>query len=212
MVVRGVGIDPWATQFPDNLLHTVFELIFNSWNSFKLPEDRRENSITRRFCAQLRSNKNRSRLCFNIHLEEHEIDEEGELLGRIDLSIRHGYNEEVYYSLECKRLRFVDSSGQLRHLAVEYVTDGMIRYFNGQYAVGLNKAAMLGYVMDGDVSKAITQVKVAIEGKRKELHMSPDQTLITCYEFNQPNQLKETNHNYGPDSKFIIHHVFLPAH
>jgi hypothetical protein len=84
----------------------------------------------------------------------------------------------------------------------------MYRYFNGQYAQGLDKGGMLGYVMDGNIDEAIQNVKVAIENRRHYLYMESDDTLRRC-SFLSSKQVKETFHNYGPTNQFVIHHIFL---
>ena len=94
-------------------------------------------------------------------------------------------------------------------LAGKYVTEGMYRYFNGQYAQGLDKGGMLGYVMDGDSNEAIKDVQKSIESKRSELYMQDNETIKSSSITNS-RQVKETSHQYSPNQNFTIYHIFLP--
>lgn len=82
---------------------------------------------------------------------EIEIDDmsaEGpELLGRIDIILkflRQFGNEDDYVGVECKR---VGAGSAYSTLNNRYVTQGAIRFVNGQYATGHAWGFMLGYVL-----------------------------------------------------------------
>jgi len=207
MVVTG-DIDLWAKNFPSEYIPAVIRLILNSWQTFKFACDLLEVPMTRSFCAHLRSNKNHLLDFFRIDWESNEIDNRGNITGRIDLKFSQGLDEKVYFSIECKRLRAIFPSG-FDSLASKYVTDGMSRYFNGQYAKGLDRGGMLGYVMDGNCNEAVEDVQKAIEKRRLNLYMEEKETLkaSSCI---ASKQVKETLHRYGPTNRFIIYHVFLP--
>jgi hypothetical protein len=82
---------------------------------------------------------------------EVEIDdmstEGAELLGRIDIILkflRQFGNEDDYVGVECKRVGAGSAYSQLNS---RYVTQGAIRFVNGQYATGHAWGFMLGYVL-----------------------------------------------------------------
>lgn len=201
-------IDLWAKQFPAEDIPTVLHLILSSWKKFKFTGKPLEVPITQRFCAHLRNNKNRSFHFFRIEWESYELEDNGQITGRIDLKFSQGLDEKVYFSIECKLLR-VKHKQQIKSLAGDYVEKGMYRYFNGQYAQDLDKGGMLGYVMDGNTNKAIIDVQKAIEKRRSDLYMQENETLkaSSCI---TSKQVKETTHKYGPNEKFTIYHIFLP--
>jgi len=201
-------IDHWSSQFDKDQIPEIIRLILESWETFRIPAKLLEVPITRKFCAHLRNNKDRSKHFFRIEWESSEVDDEGQETGRIDLKFLQGWDERVYFSIECKRLR-VDRPSGFKSLAGEYVTEGMYRYFNGKYALGLDKGGMIGYVMDGDIDQAIQDVKEAIEHRRKNLHLASDDTLRRS-SFLSSKRVKETLHNYGPEDHFVIYHIFLP--
>ncbi len=100
-------------------------------------------------------------------------------------------------------------AGRFEPLADKYVTDGMYRYFNRQYASGLDKGGMLGYVMDGQIDEGIQDVTDAIHKRRNNLYMSKQGTLRPSSVVSS-RQVMETEHNYGPQKEFIVYHIFLP--
>ena len=212
MSISGNPSIEWEQFSPDDVCK-IIELILDSNKSFKVPHKKTssklEDHITNRFCAHLRNNKNRSTHFFCIEPQSDILDDVGELIGRIDLKFMSGNEEEVYFSFECKVLRVTRPSGQISASYSEYVKEGMYRYFNGQYAQGLEKGGMLGYVMDGNIDKALNGVKKAIEKRRVNLHMQKNETLKAS-SFLASKHVKETLHEYGPNKKFTIHHIFLP--
>jgi len=202
----------WEQLTPDDV-RKIIELLLDSNKSFKVPPKKKssklEDHITNRFCAHLRNNKNRSEHFFCIEPQSDTLNDVGELIGRIDLKFISGNEEKNYFSFECKVLRVTRPSGQISASYSEYVKEGMYRYFNGQYAQGLDKGGMLGYIMDGNIDKAINGVKKAIEIRRKNLNMSSNEILRKSSILSS-RQVKETIHNYGPTGQFAIYHIFLP--
>ncbi len=207
MAVIG-NIDPWADQFPQDQVEQVIRFVCDSWRTFTMPAKRLEVPITQKLCAHLRNSRDRSVQWFRIDYETYVLDAVGRLTGRIDLRFSHGFDESVYFSLECKRLR-VRSGKRLQTLANKYVTQGMLRYFTGQYAEGLNKGGMLAYVMDGEVDTAIQNVAKSIEKMKGRLYMASEDGLPASNL--SPRHVRESCHRYGPDGRFVIYHVFLAA-
>jgi len=195
----------WAARFPDYLVPVILKLVLRCWARFST-QQQYEVPITRQFHAVLVQDQERSWLPFLIDYElPLSVEGGAEELGRLDLRITAGYRHGVYFSLECKRLRVTRPSGRFQSLE-----EGMYRYFSGQYATGLDKAGMLGYVMDGDVGAAIKDVAAAIGTRKRELHMADAEPLRPSSLLPSKKQVRETRHQYGPDGKFLIHHVFLP--
>jgi len=201
--------DLWADLFPDDLLPAIIDLVLECWSIFPKPAtDDLEVPITQRFCACLRAERNRSRLPFTIGIESPELaPSSGELRGRIDLRLTHGYRDEVYFAIECKRLNVV-AKGKRSSLAAEYVKEGMMRFITGQYAMGLDKGGMLGYVMDGKVPDAIAFVKKAIDSRSTALAMSCSTSLSACAIRPNAQEVRETRH-LPKGRQFFIYHLFV---
>ena len=207
MAMYGVSSSRLIQQFPIEEVKQAIELILRSWESFNAKVNL-EDKITNKFYAHLVENKSRSTYFFTIVPRPAEIDEQGEEIGEIDLKVIYRNQEKTSFSFECKRLRVHFPSG-FDTLAGKYVTEGMCRYFNGQYARELDKGGMLGYVMDGNIDVAVNDVKAAIEKRLLSLYMQENETLKAS-SYITSKQVKETLHKYGPTKRFIIHHVFLP--
>lgn len=81
-------------------------------------------------------------------IELDDMESEGaDLLGRIDITLkflRQFGNEDDYVGVECKR---VGAGSAFSQLNTRYVTHGVIRFVNGQYATGHAWGFMLGYVL-----------------------------------------------------------------
>jgi hypothetical protein len=104
----------------------------------------------------------------------------------------------------------VVAEGKRSSLAGKYVEEGMARFVTGQYAQGLDKGGMVGYVMDGQLDDAILAVKDAVESRRKLLKMAKKATLDESSLRPNDKQVKETEHRQAK-RPFLIHHIFLPV-
>jgi len=199
--------DRWALVFPASLVPRIIRLVLDSWAVFATSE-RHEVQITQRFCATLRKNQEALMLPFLIDPEIILPNEDGTAQeGRIDIRFINGYRHKVYFALECKRLRVRQPSG-FTSLAGEYVAEGMVRYVSGQYAGGQDVGGMLGYVMDGQVDLAISDVRTAIERRRNDLRMGQNETLRSSSSVDSPH-VKESWHKCGRQGQFVLHHVFV---
>lgn len=93
---------------------------------------------------------------------EHEIEnmaaQDATLLGRIDITmkfLRQFGDEDDYVAIECKR---VGAGAAYSQLNGRYVTEGVVRFVNGQYAVGQAWGFMLGYVLSLPEVKIVTSI------------------------------------------------------
>jgi len=84
--------------------------------------------------------------------------------GEIDMALVLDGERERYLAYECKRLNVV-RNGRWESLATRYVEEGLMRFVTEQYAESLPVGCMLGYVMDGDVSRAQSGIFTAIRGR-----------------------------------------------
>ena len=81
--------------------------------------------------------------------------------GYIDIAVVLDQNRDIYLAYECKRLNVIHK-GKRSSLSKVYVTEGLQRFITQQYSRFLPMAAMLGYVMDGDVAYAKGKVETSI--------------------------------------------------
>jgi len=146
-----------------------------------------------------------------VTLEDPITDEAfGTELGRNDLRFYppEHYGQTVYFAVECKRLHVQTQSG-FKHLAAQYVTQGLQRFVDGKYGEGLPCGGMLGYVMDNRIDAAFNRVKDQIRARRNKLRMPktnalrlPSTVLSSCA------HSADTFHRCK-DGKKIIHHLLV---
>lgn len=105
-------------------------------------------NIVRKAMKRVKRNLGLTNLEVSGEVEIDDMSTEGaELLGRIDIILkflRQFGSEDDYVGVECKR---VGAGSAYNQLNSRYVTQGAIRFVNGQYATGHAWGFMLGYVL-----------------------------------------------------------------
>lgn len=175
-----------------------------------LPGQPEEDTITINLVALLSQDAVVRRICYFI-LYQHEPF--GTLAsgtkfskGKIDFAVLLDQERERYVAYECKRLN-VTHQGARGSLATRYVKDGMMRFLTEQYAEGLPVGCMLGYVMDSDLSFALTQVSGAIDAQKTSLGNINGASLCQAI----PGiERFSTLHQRANTSVIELRHVLLP--
>ena len=196
----------------DSQVPEILDLVISNWARMPpLAPDAREDPTTEALCRCLRQDRDRCDLPFRIDVQMVELDPApGENQGRMDIVFSPPVPREcVYFCLECKRLNAL-LEGEIRAYASEYVRFGMHRFVRGQYAVLVGNGGMLGYVLDGDIPGAMTNVEANIRGRREELGMEPPAQFQTSSIRPSDERAKETRHRrQNARDPFIIHHIFV---
>ena len=202
--------DEWVDLL-DTCVPEILDLVISTWNAMPSPApDAREDPTTDELCKRLQQNRNSCNLPFQIRPQIVELEpQSGENPGRMDITfIPPVAREDIYFSLECKRLNVV-KDGKVRPYSSEYVTQGMMRFIRGQYAKRVRHGAMLGYVLDGDVAKAIKNVVKAIKDRFEDLGMEAPGEMLPSSISPKNLTLKETRHTRTNDlGTFQMHHIF----
>jgi hypothetical protein len=213
MTVGDAGL--WADVFPDALVPQIINLVWETWQAFEKPKrDEHEVPITRRFKRDLKLAKDLAELPLRIDREAVEDDlDSGDELGRIDLkfSPTERAREEVYFGFECKRL-YAWVNGAWDACASKYVTDGMIRFANGQYAARMSHGGMIGYVLNGDCVRARSKVDRAVARNAKKLGMRLPARLESSSFRPELTDVCQTRHQKKGRVEFRLHHLFLAGH
>ena len=120
--------------------------------------------------------------------------------------------EEIYFCLEGKRLNVVNDSAR-RAYASEYVRYGMMRFITGQYSRTVGHGGMIGYVLDQDIARAISNVTANVRAQCPALRMDPPGDLLESELLRLDERVRETHHKREHDNRtFRIHHLFMAAH
>jgi hypothetical protein len=157
----------WASQFV-SLDERFIECIATVWPGCLavLVGQPDEDNITRMLVAQLVKDPTVRKICHHVEyqFEPFGLNPDGSFSskGKIDIAVLIDWERDRYLAYECKRLNVIGAGGRCS-LATAYVTKGMMRFITEQYAERLPVGCMLGYVLDGDVEFAMTQLKHAID-------------------------------------------------
>ena len=197
--------------FPDGFAGEVMNLIHDTWKSFTIHRAvRHEEPITALLANDLVDAYEKRGWPWLIVPEVPVTDSTfGTQEGRNDIIFFHrSISQRIHFVVECKRLHVRTNSG-FKHLADEYVDEGLMRFVNGRYAAGLPCGGMLGYVMDNDTSAAFDRVKNEILQKLSPLKMRdskdlkhPSAVLPHCPHSADTIHLRK-------DGKFKVHHVLV---
>lgn len=201
----------WDDLFANNLVPSVLELVLEAWATIDKPVgDEHEDATTVRLhCAMLKG-KDRSRHAFLIRIQDVEVDTSlGKVTGRKDIAFFPATEEDIYFCLEAKRLNVV-VNGVRKALADEYVKNGMQRFVDGKYGGRVRHGGMLGYVLDGDVARAMTNVSNNIDANRVALCMAQSGTWRRSSSRPTDTHARESVHYcLREPAGFLIHHVFV---
>jgi hypothetical protein len=209
-----IGVPTEWSNLIDPMVPEILNLILASWQEMPSPApDEKEDNITIALCRTLMQNRTARGLMFQVRTQVVELDPmPGEDLGRLDIAfIPLVPREDIYFCLESKRLNVV-KNGQLRTYASEYVRLGMLRFVTGQYSKVVRHGGMIGYVLDGKVSDAMTNIEANIRQRHEELCMTPPGAFQPSAVLTSDSRARETHHKRAHDtSHFRIHHLFMAA-
>jgi hypothetical protein len=201
----------WNDLFKQSLVPMVLLHVITTWEQMPKPgQSDLEDTISDKLFSALVNAKNRSDLPFLMRREDLEFDfESAKETGRKDIVFFPSFQEEIYLCLEAKRLNAV-ISGKVRSLADEYVKEGMIRFVERKYSRSVRHGVMLGYVLDGDIERAIKNIEKNIRNHLSELRMSSNTGFIASSIRPSDCYAKDTQHQREHEKTiFNIHHLFV---
>lgn len=198
------------TAFPEDSAASLLGLILDAWAQARkrVAPRMREVKITHSLVTELRRDPRLRNGLFEVTrevpLDDPLADRE---TGRIDLGFTSKATQPgVYLGCECKRLRVPYKSG-VDSGADAYVKAGMSRFFDAHnYGAGQRHGGMIGFVMDGQLRRAIASVAKCVNTERTALSLrgvlSPS-VLIS----GRPEVL-QTEHDRTA-APLTLHHLFL---
>ncbi|MGB2820446.1 MAG: hypothetical protein WBF17_05660 [Phycisphaerae bacterium] len=207
VVVSDASLD---SVFPDDLVPDLFRIVCRAWPGVgSLAPNTREDKISRKLAVRMRRGVRSAGLAVAV-LSQHEVldREDGEVIGKIDIVVMVGRDEQVYLSFESKRLNVAYPSG-FRSDADKYCDRGMVRYITEQYAAGLGRGGMIGYVMDGRCNAAIKAVSSAIAQRRTPLRLQGESPFQPSSPLPSCENARDSHHKTVTERAFTIHHLLL---
>lgn len=197
---------------PRDIIATVLDITVTAW-SFVLARKEVNNATLETDIAghlgkaMLEEKNQRPTLKQQFRIEE-EVGTRSSLNtpkpeGRIDIKIIYSFDEGEYFGLECKRI-----SGTDRALARKYVTQGLMRFIDGKYSPGHDWAAMLGFVIDGDLAGCVQLVHKGLVQTRRATNMNGDWIIESS--FGPYKGLYSSRHRQANRKSIIsVLHLFL---
>jgi hypothetical protein len=198
--------------FPQKHIPIILILVLKVGKTFrKQSETDREDRLTTRLYRQLiREPVFRDgplQINSQTDIVNSEVDSEKNTVeGRLDLQVSCGHGFEVYFAIEAKRLRVSLPSG-LFSGSREYVKNGMMRFVTGQYAPFMEAGAMLGYIYDGNIKNAHSDIDRQILKHERELKLKEPKKLTPSILLSHQ-CIDETKHDLENRS-FTVYHLFL---
>jgi len=207
--------DEWV-DFIESQIPEILELIVGTWEAMPSPAGNElEDTVSESLCRALRNSRSRCSLPFRIDTQLVELDPAaGQDQGRMDIVFSPPVpREDIYFCLECKRLNVRDpSAGAPRPYFAEYIQFGMLRFIRGQYGSSVRYGGMLAFVLNGDVSGAISGVENNIRRMHADLGMEAPGSFLASTIRSSDTRIRETRHSRAARSgPFVIHHLFMPG-
>lgn len=173
-------LEPAFNPFDDDYLREIVQSVVTAWRLMKTPRPKEiEDRITYRLAGRLQNDPEFADLPFDIVPQYWLLDLHGKRLGRLDLRFKHRRSQRDYFAFEAKRLHVTYPSGKFQTEHAVYAGDeGMMCFIRSKYSAGLPVAGMLGYVMDGDTSRAWKGVATTIQENRIALKLRKNSRLV----------------------------------
>jgi len=119
--------------------------------------------------------------------------------------------DQVHFVWEGKRVAENGANPAWKNLITEYLKEGMQRFIDEEYAVGLQDAGMLGYVLAGDCVKIVQDINTSMKRLRKGPAFSLKDHLKVALPIGTFQHKYDSCHSRTPSGTMIrLHHLFLP--
>ncbi len=190
--MSGTVPEKWREPFPESEIPFILSSVLRCMEGEKKRSPvEKENPISIRLWKKLRCDSELRQRPIQADPEAWEInpnDEDG-TIGRLDIRFTYStgcIHPWPIFAIEAKRLHVTFPTGwqSLVSKYTTYETDippeeeqGMMCFITGRYSHGLRAGAMLGYVFDGDVTRARKSIADSITKHREKLKLRPEGDL-----------------------------------
>jgi len=116
----------------------------------------------------------------------------------------------VYFAWECKRVGDKRVDNKYAFLIREYVTEGIFRFLDGEYASEVDDSGMLGYVLAGNVANIVDGINQSMVHPRRVRRLSPSDHLVPGPAIGAFTDAYQSRHKRVVHQRIIrLHHLFL---
>lgn len=151
---NNIAVSSWKSAFRKGFEKKYIELVIYSYNEVLkmkphvLPlEDTRRDMLI----EQMRKNKSKFGITFNIAAEAGVFDEDYITKGRIDICCYLSQFEDEYIAFECKR--FLKRNLIPSYVQHQYYEEGIKRFEKNIYSASVGLGGMIAFLEEGDYSK-----------------------------------------------------------
>jgi len=117
---------------------------------------------------------------------------------------------EVYFAWECKRVGDKRVNRECAGLISKYITEGILRFMDEDYAAGLYDAGMLGYVLAGDVTNIVHDINTSMQDPHRKRPLPASEHLVPAPVVGTFTDAYQSHHQRTVSQKTIrLHHLFL---
>ena len=130
----------------------------------------------------------------------------------IDIRLFHPWTnyDRVYFAWECKRIgdKLLDTS--FAALISQYVTEGIFRFIDEDYAAELDDAGMLGYVLAGDIGNIVRDINASMGHPNRTRRLLPSNHLFPAPMTSTDENVYRSRHKRSTSQRdILLHHLFL---
>jgi hypothetical protein len=110
---------------------------------------------------------------------------------------------------EAKRIGDKRLNDAYESLISEYVNEAIYRFIYLEYAVGLNDAGILAYVLDGNATNIVSDINQTMGKIRKNPPLPPSNHLIQVKAINGFKDIYNSRHIRTDKTRIDLHHLFF---
>jgi hypothetical protein len=116
----------------------------------------------------------------------------------------------IYFAWECKRVGDKRVDEKYGSLIPKYITEGVFRFLDGEYASDVDDAGMLGYVLAGEIPNIVNDINQSMLHPRRSRRLSSSDHLVPAPAIQTFTDVYHSRHKRVADQKIIsLHHLFL---
>lgn len=195
---------PWKSAFRSGFEKKYIELIIDSYKKIsgkkfqQIPwEDTRRNML----CEQMRKNKAKYGITFNISTEAGVYDENYEDNGRIDICCYLNSLEEQYIAFECKR--FLKKEIIPSYIRDWYYGEGIKRFEDNIYSGNMNIGGMIAFLEEGDFSKLHSKLTTELP------QYTLDNAVLDISSQYSYQYILKTKHGRNGNDGIVLFHILM---
>ena len=117
---------------------------------------------------------------------------------------------KVHFVWECKRIAASYADKSYKDLIPEYIKDGMFRFIDEEYAIGLEDAGILAYVLEGDVPSIVHGINQSMQSSQRRRKLTAADSLQPATSIGSFKHVYYSCHQrLGSKSMINLYHLFL---